>query len=225
MAMEVKMLEVKNSEEQSTIEFWAQFGWQLKSSQRIYNKDSHLEQRGDSVYSVTETVDFTKLILERDKCNPNYSKITRLESEYLYKLQNLPSERPSAGKTYTEMESWASSTKPDVRSKMQKVLFFLLLFGGIALLLLLEPFNSTFTIALQVVGIVMMIAAFVTRSIFKKSMLKKALNGEYPAGVDELNSGFEAYKLKNADELKKVREYDDTISRMRKIIIELQDLI
>lgn len=40
--MEIKTLDVKNSEEQSTIEFWSQFGWVLKSSQRVYNKDSHL---------------------------------------------------------------------------------------------------------------------------------------------------------------------------------------
>lgn len=82
MAMEIKTLEIKNSEEQETIEFWAQFGWQLKSSQRIYNKDSHLEQRGNSTYSVTETIDFTTLVFERDKNGPNYSTIARLEREY-----------------------------------------------------------------------------------------------------------------------------------------------
>lgn len=196
-----------------------------KSSQRIYNKNSHLEQRGDSVYSVTETVDFTKLILERDKSAPNYSTIAMLESEYLFKYNNLPSEKPTTGTTYTLMESWANSTKPDVRNKMQKVPFFLLLFGGLALVLLLEQFNSPFTIALQIVGLVMFIAAFVTKSIFKKSMLKKALNGEYPAGADELNAGFEAYKLKNAHELDEVRRYDDTVARLREIIRELQGLI
>ena len=47
MAMEIKTLSVKNSEEQRTIEFWSQFGRVLKSSQRVYNKDSHIETRGD----------------------------------------------------------------------------------------------------------------------------------------------------------------------------------
>ncbi len=82
MAMEIKTLDVKNSKEAETIEFWAQFGWVLKSSQRIYNKDSHLEQRGDSTYSVTETVDFTKLVFERDKNGPHYDEIVSLEAEY-----------------------------------------------------------------------------------------------------------------------------------------------
>ena len=99
MAMEIKTLEIKNSEEQSTIEFWTQFGWQLKSSQRVYNKDSHLESRGDSTYSVTETVDFTKLVFERDKNGPNYSKIVELEKEYFSKAATL-SNKPTVSVTY-----------------------------------------------------------------------------------------------------------------------------
>lgn len=41
--MEYKTRDVNNEDEASTIEFWSRFGWTLKSSQRVYNKDTHLE--------------------------------------------------------------------------------------------------------------------------------------------------------------------------------------
>lgn len=225
MAMEVKMLEVKNSEEESTIQFWSQFGWQLKSSQRIFNKDSHLERRGDEVYSVTETVDFTKLILERDKSNPNYAKIVELEREYISKLSALPDSKPSAGAAYDSMEEWARATKPDIRNGFQKALFFLMLIGGIALVAFLEQFNSPVTIALQVAGIVMIVLSFITKSIFKKSMLNKALSGDYPEGVVALKVGFDAYEKRHASELASIREYESSVERLENILAELEKLI
>ena len=166
MAMEIKTLEIKNSEEQSTIEFWTQFGWQLKSSQRVYNKNSHLESRGDSTYSVTETVDFNKLVFERDKNGPNYSKIVELEKEYFSKAATL-SNKPTVSVTYDSLEKWARATKQDVRNGVQKALFYIMLIGGIALVALLEVFNSPITMALQVAGIVSIVLSFITKSAFK----------------------------------------------------------
>ncbi len=87
MAMEIKTLDIKNEAEAETIEFWTQFGWNLKSSQRVYNKDTHLERRGDDTYSVTETVDYTKLVFERDKNGPHYAEIVALEDEF-FRLSN-----------------------------------------------------------------------------------------------------------------------------------------
>lgn len=225
MAMEVKMLEVKNSEEESTVQFWSKFGWQLKSSQRIFNKDSHLERRGDDVYSVTETIDFTKLVLERDKSNPNYSQIVALESEYLSTLSALPSSKPTAGAAYDTMEEWAKNTNPDMRTGGQKGLFFILLIGGIALFALLESFSTIFTMALQGVGIVMIILSFITKGFLKKSMLKKALSGEYPEGVAKLNEGFRAYEHTHSTELAAIRNYERDVDRLVEIEEELETLI
>ena len=225
MAMEVKVLEIENSKEESTIQFWSQFGWQLKSSQRVYNKDSHMEQRGDSVYSVTETVDFTKLVLERDKSNPNYSRIVKLEEEYLNKLSNLPDNKPSAGSAYDSMENWARATKPDVRTGFQKALFFILLIGGIALAVLFEMSLSSFSIVMQIIGFIMIILSFVTKSKFKKSMLAQALSGNYSEGNEKLKSGFAAYERLHADQLEAVRKYDSTVSRMNDILEELEGII
>ena len=38
MAKESKTLSVNPSEEQSTVEFWQDFGWELVSSQEIFNE-------------------------------------------------------------------------------------------------------------------------------------------------------------------------------------------
>lgn len=47
--MEYKTRDVNNEDEASTIEFWSRFGWTLKSSQRVYNKDTHLESSGNGL--------------------------------------------------------------------------------------------------------------------------------------------------------------------------------
>lgn len=224
MAMEIKTLEIKNSEEQSTIEFWTQFGWQLKSSQRVYNKDSHLESRGDSTYSVTETVDFTKLVFERDKNGPNYSKIVELEKEYFSKAATL-SNKPTVSVTYDSLEKWARATKQDVRNGVQKALFYIMLIGGIALVALLEVFNSPITMALQVAGIVSIVLSFITKSAFKKSMLNKAINGKYPEGTAILNIGFENYKKLQKKQQEDALAYKHAEERLDEILRELDELI
>ena len=225
MAKEIKTLEVKNSEEESTIRFWAQFGWELKSSQRVYNKDTHMETRGDDVYQVTETVDFTKLVLERDKANPNYSRIVNLEDEYFEKRNSLPDSKPSVGTAYDSMEAWARATKPDLRTGGQKAIFFLLLIGGIALAVLFEMSLASYAIALQIVGIIMIILSFVTKSKFKKTKLSEALGGSSPEGLEALKAGYAAYERAHESELRAARDYDYTVSRLNDIIEELETLI
>ena len=224
MAMEIKTLEIKNSEEESTIEFWTQFGWQLKSSQRVYNKNSHLESRGDSTYSVTETVDFTKLVFERDKNGPNYSKIVELEKEYFSKAATL-SNKPTVGVTYDSLEKWARATKQDVRNGVQKALFYIMLIGGIALVALLEVFNSPITMALQVAGIVSIVLSFITKKSLQKSMLDKALTGKNPEGAAILNSGFEDYKKLQQKQKNDAAAYERAKERLDEIIRELDALI
>lgn len=60
--LESTSLSVSPKEEQSVIELHHKFGWELKLSQEIFNKDSHNERRGDSVYNVTETTNYVKLV-------------------------------------------------------------------------------------------------------------------------------------------------------------------
>lgn len=88
MAQETKSITVSPSDEQGTIELHETFGWQLKSSQEIFNKDSHLENRSDGVYNVTSTTNYVKLVFCREKTMPNYDKLVKLENDY--SLTTLP---------------------------------------------------------------------------------------------------------------------------------------
>lgn len=225
MAMEVKMLEVKNSEEASVVEFWAQFGWNLKSSQRIYNKDSHLEKKGDTVCSVTETVDFTKIILERDKNNPNYSKIVSLENEYFSIKSSLPKTPPKV-ENYTSKYDWISKAKPNViTNKFKKAMFYIMLICGIVLVAFLEQFDSAVTMTLQVVGAVMIVMSFIVNSIFKKQAIKKALDETDMDAAKKLDELYKKQCEKSMKEQEEFDKYDRAVKRMPAIIEELKDLI
>ena len=81
---------VSPDSEQSTINFMANFGWSLQSSQEINNTDSHLERRGDEIYSVTTKENYVKLVFQRDTNMPNYARISELESKYLSLLNKEP---------------------------------------------------------------------------------------------------------------------------------------
>ena len=83
MAKETKFIEVSPSSVNSTIESWGQFGWELVGApQEIYNKDSHQERRGDSIYNVTETTHYVKITFQREKSMPGYNELCKLEQEY-----------------------------------------------------------------------------------------------------------------------------------------------
>ena len=82
MAKEVKSIDVSNSQEETYINIYQSFGWELKSSQRVFNRDSRLKSEGDSLYTETTTTDFTKLVFEREKKIPNYGELVDLEEEF-----------------------------------------------------------------------------------------------------------------------------------------------
>lgn len=80
--LETKSLSVRPSDEQSTIDLYANFGWNLQSSQEVKTKDSHLEKKGDAIYNVTESEHYIKLVFQREKSMPNYDEIANLERQY-----------------------------------------------------------------------------------------------------------------------------------------------
>jgi len=79
---ESKSIQVHPSDEQSQIDLMQKFHWNLQSSQEINTKDSHLEKRGDKIYSVTTTNCYVKLVFTRDLNYPNLDKVKKLENEY-----------------------------------------------------------------------------------------------------------------------------------------------
>lgn len=88
--LESKSLSVSPDKEHEAIETYQKFGWELKSAQEIFNKDSHEELRGDSVYSVTETTNYVKLVFQRDKDMPYYNEVCEIEDKYFDLLNHKP---------------------------------------------------------------------------------------------------------------------------------------
>ena len=88
--LETKTLTVKPEYEESIIETYASFAWELKSSQEIKNTDSHLERRGDEIYNVTETEHYVKLVFNRDTKMEHYDRIKELENTYFSIMNQEP---------------------------------------------------------------------------------------------------------------------------------------
>lgn len=84
MAMkELKTFSVAPGAEEEEIQLWRSFGWELVGApQVIYNQDSHLENQGDDLVSVTSTTHYVKLTFERDPERKNYSELKSLEEQY-----------------------------------------------------------------------------------------------------------------------------------------------
>jgi len=84
-------IQVHPNDEQSQIQLMEKFHWNLLSTQEIKVKDSHLESRGDSIYSVTNSEHYIKLAFSRDLDSPNLAEIRQLENEYFsLKQPNFP---------------------------------------------------------------------------------------------------------------------------------------
>ena len=90
-------VQVHPDAENSVIEEYEWFGWELKSSQTVDRKSSHLEGGlGGSLYSVTESVNYVKLVFRRNKNMPDYEEIKALEEEYRYTFAGEEPKKPSA---------------------------------------------------------------------------------------------------------------------------------
>mgnify|MGYP007101875896 CR=1 FL=1 len=96
--LESKSVTCSPESENSTIDLYQEFGWVLQSSQEVFNKDSHLEDRSGTTYSVTQTTNYVKLIFSRDKDMPYYEQIAQLERDYFSVKEVYPSK---AGKVIT----------------------------------------------------------------------------------------------------------------------------
>jgi hypothetical protein len=79
---ESKSIQVHPYDEQSQIDLMQKFHWNLLNSQEIKNIDNRLERRGDSIYQVSNTEHYVKLVFSRDLDVPNLHEIKRLEQEF-----------------------------------------------------------------------------------------------------------------------------------------------
>ena len=74
--------QVHPKDEQEQINFMQKFHWNLLNSQEIKTVDSHMERRGGSIYSVTKSEHYVKLIFSRELDLPNLTEIKRLEQQF-----------------------------------------------------------------------------------------------------------------------------------------------
>jgi hypothetical protein len=75
-------IQVHPADEQSQIDLMQRFHWSLLSTQDIKTVDNHLERRGDSIYSVTNTEHYVKLAFHRSLDLPHLQEIKNLEREF-----------------------------------------------------------------------------------------------------------------------------------------------
>ena len=83
MSVERKYLRVSREDEANTIEEYSYFGWQVASSQDVYSQGVDIQyDLMSNPWLVTSTVDYVKLILERDTDMPHYEELKELENTY-----------------------------------------------------------------------------------------------------------------------------------------------
>jgi len=75
-------IQVHPNDEQEQINLMQKFHWNLLNSQEIKTVDSHLERRGDSIYSVTNSEHYVKLVFSRELELPNLTEIKQLEQQF-----------------------------------------------------------------------------------------------------------------------------------------------
>lgn len=79
---ESKVISISPKDEQYMIDSYQKFGWEVLTFQEIFSQDSHEEADGDKNVSVTNTVNFVKIVFSRDTNMPNYDKIVELEKKF-----------------------------------------------------------------------------------------------------------------------------------------------
>lgn len=79
---ETKKMQIMPQDEERIINAYACFGWELTSSQEVKVKDSHLENQGGTIYSVTESENYVNLILARETSMPNYQALCKYQQAY-----------------------------------------------------------------------------------------------------------------------------------------------
>ncbi len=102
---ETKELKVTPLKKDETVKKMQRYGWTLEDAHEILSKNAHTEQKDDTVYTVTQKVNYVKLTFSRDTEGENYRKYVKLEefdkTDVL--LQQLPGKTP---RKYPRMVWW-----------------------------------------------------------------------------------------------------------------------
>lgn len=231
MAKEIKCIDVENDEEEDYIKVFQKFGWELKSSQRIFNQDSRpvgaISYEGLTyVHSETDTVNFTKLVFERDTKIPNYYKLKKLEEEFWELSEDVSYEKPYMPPHVKTMEDWAKHFEPDLRIKKEKVrlhVFFsiimaVLVYGMIAIGEIFEDFGTLAAWGAVIGGILLGVVWYRSNKRAQKRALRIALKpkqSNYRSALERLYNNV----------INQINTYDDAVERIREIVILAENLL
>ena len=117
MPFEYKQFDVLNENAPNIIRWMTEFGWKLKSSQRIFNRSSRptgavTYQNLTYIHTETEVDDFTELLFERDVNMPFYDEVCELEEEANYLLEFRVEQRPLPCPPPKSYGEWFKINKP-----------------------------------------------------------------------------------------------------------------
>lgn len=232
MAKDIKSIDVQNDAEEFYIELFQKFGWELKSSQRVFNQNTTpvgaISYEGYTyVHSETNTVDFTKLVFERDKKIPHYNELVELEAEFWDLSQIVSAGKPNLPPQATTMEGWANYAEPELRSKAEKriphIIFGILLPIEIYTPMLLTEFGIIQTE--QFPASMLLLSVGLTILIWKlvcSSRRKHALRSAIRPGNSKYRQRLAALYEEVID---RIDTYDRSYRRMGEIVIEAEDLL
>ena len=248
MAFEFKTMDIANEAETYFIELYGSFGWRLKSSQRVFNRTARpVATIGNGsvnyVQTQTETVDFTKLVFERDTNMENYERLYSLESQYFALQSMMPEKEPEYSSTI-EIAEWAEKRRPNVAVGFNDTRFFWLIALGVAVItivvldiisvsngdpslitILINRGNGWFTnlffylmIGAFFGGILGFIGWSIVTNILQNKALKKALNDPLSAERAELERQYQKMHTEAVS-------YGEKKARMILIIAEATKLV
>ena len=232
MALEYKSIDVNNEDEEKFIQVFQAFGWKLKSSQRVFHQSTTPTaaisyENYTYVHSETETVDFTKLVFERNKSIENYWELVELEQEFFDLNQEVAGGKPYIPPHATTAEAWARHFEPDLRtpSERKRLHTFFGILSGIFLLSAVIVSNTLendsgylammgllFLCVLTI--IVWRISAILSRSVALQSAIKNR-SAKYRSRLDTQYQSL----------IRDLKEYEKNIDRMRDILREAESLL
>ncbi len=229
MSLEYKSLEVANEDEEVAIRVLQRFGWRLKSSQRIFNQNARpvgaiIYQNNATIFSRTETVDFTKILLERDTNMPHYQRIAALEEEFFELAEQSTLQRPLPPQPLMPFDTWAKSARPKIFSTLPvlvSVFCIAILFPTIIATILSGETAS----AMLPIGLLVSPAVFGLIKVIEIFLRNRAIVDERSPFRKKIQAQYDRYRQLHFDQLKKIELYDYAAVRLSEISKEVSALL
>lgn len=224
MSQEMKSIDARNEEADEIVSAFHCFGWNLKSSQRVFSRDTRADgavtyQGVTYIHSTTDTVDYTRLVFERMTDMPHYDELCELEEEFWELCEQTAGGRPYVPPHADTMEKWARHFEPDLRSSEEKkrLHIFYGILTGIVFLVLASVMHVFYELSTMLSAVLMLgmgtlaLTWFLRCKAAKHRALKKALrtsSSVYRTRLEELYGGI----------MRECKQYDKSLARMRSII-------